>query len=871
MNRTSQAVTGTMSKAAKITPAEQQRLLESSTSVIKSEIFQMRKCLESKHKFMDALKHASNFLNELRTSSLNPKQYYELYILVYDGLNYLSNYLKDNKSSTSNYLIDLYELVQYAGNIIPRLYLMITIGSIYMNSEDAPINEILNDMLEMCKGVQNPIRGLFLRYYLIQRTKTFLINSENNENLNKLITFIVSNFIEMNKLWVRLQHQGHSSERAKRTEERNELKILVGSNLVILSQLDCINKELYNQKILPEILQQIVKCRDSIAQNYLLDVIIQIFPDNFQISSLKLFLNSLLMVNEDVNITTLLTSLIDRLIHYKKRNNEILNDISFLSKFDDFIVNLNESNPEFNVQDYCIIMNGILRLLLAFSNEDNDILNNMDLIYKLSIDKFNLIKEQDAENQSADGFKIILQSIENFDNFSSFFKINDDNYFNLFKLQSLPVKNEIAKMILNNLITNNIKVKSNEHLDIVFKYVDESILISSDGKLVMSDTKKDLFGTDSGGNASTVEGIMLDENYETLNRFLHMIYNKNSELYYQLLLNAERHLSKGDKLKVFPTLINIFIKLIRKMNLQNVEKKELVKHFNRVSKLIDTIKVELPIKALNLNLNCAQISNECSLNNISYEFFIESFIIYEEMIIESKIQIQCLMNIINKLMTMDQMIVHNVEDFDKLITKATLYGSRLLKKSDQCRAIYNSSHLWWINRDEMDDEDAIADEEPRSEVVTEDVDDISTEKTAGTDTKDSKEEGEEETRTETEVEAEDDPAALIVLKKDDKRVLECLQKSLRIADSIMDSNVSIELFVEILNQSIYYFIHGNEMINIRYLNGLIELIGNNFKEISQSEGSLSGAYSSTWSHYQRTLQYIKEQRAVDGRFHEIAV
>lgn len=128
-----------MSKINHVTPEEQQRLLSNSMSIIKTEIHQMRKCLETKHKFMDSLKHASNFLNELRTSSLNPKQYYELYIMVHDGLTYLANYLKDNKSSSNNYLIDLYELVQYAGNIIPRLYLMITIGSVYMEDRKSVV------------------------------------------------------------------------------------------------------------------------------------------------------------------------------------------------------------------------------------------------------------------------------------------------------------------------------------------------------------------------------------------------------------------------------------------------------------------------------------------------------------------------------------------------------------------------------------------------------------------------------------------------------------------------------------------------------------------------------------------------------------
>lgn len=36
---------------------------------------------QDKNKLMDALKHASNMLGELRTSMLSPKSYYELCIL----------------------------------------------------------------------------------------------------------------------------------------------------------------------------------------------------------------------------------------------------------------------------------------------------------------------------------------------------------------------------------------------------------------------------------------------------------------------------------------------------------------------------------------------------------------------------------------------------------------------------------------------------------------------------------------------------------------------------------------------------------------------------------------------------------------------
>ena len=147
---------------------------------------------------MDALKAASTMLAELRTSSLSPKQYYELYMAVFDALRHLSSYLYDAHVQDKHHLADLYELVQYAGNIVPRLCnvpsslsllkkelmlmgqggerldLMITVGTVYMSIPGAPIKEIMKDMMEMTRGVQHPTRGLFLRHYLSGMTRDHL-------------------------------------------------------------------------------------------------------------------------------------------------------------------------------------------------------------------------------------------------------------------------------------------------------------------------------------------------------------------------------------------------------------------------------------------------------------------------------------------------------------------------------------------------------------------------------------------------------------------------------------------------------------------------------------------------------------------------
>lgn len=44
-----------------------------------------------------------------------------------------------------------------------------------------------------------------------------------------------------------MQHQGHSRDREKREKERQELRILVGTNLVRLSQLEGVNVDKYKQ------------------------------------------------------------------------------------------------------------------------------------------------------------------------------------------------------------------------------------------------------------------------------------------------------------------------------------------------------------------------------------------------------------------------------------------------------------------------------------------------------------------------------------------------------------------------------------------------------------------------------------------------
>lgn len=270
-------------------------------------------------RMMDALNHASSLLNQLRTSTLAPKQYYELYISLTDELRHLIQFLTDQFQQGKK-LADLYELVQHAGNIIPRLYLLITVGYVYMKSCPNNRKEILRDLVEMCCGVQHPLRGLFLRNYLLQMCREVLPANDDNPSegtLQDSLDFILTNFAEMNKLWVRIQHQGHTRERYQKEKDRQDLRLLVGTNLVRLSQLEGLDVQCYKDVVLSSVLEQIVSSRDAIAQEYLMECLIQVFPDEFHLATLKPFFNSCALLKARVNVKNIVNALIEKLSNSK--------------------------------------------------------------------------------------------------------------------------------------------------------------------------------------------------------------------------------------------------------------------------------------------------------------------------------------------------------------------------------------------------------------------------------------------------------------------------------------------------------------------------------------------------------------------------
>ncbi|KAK9474636.1 vacuolar protein sorting-associated protein 35 [Dipodascopsis tothii] len=948
---------------------EQARLLDDALNVVRQQSHLMQKNLESKGKLMDALKHASTMLSELRTSSLGPKQYYELYMSVFDAMRNLSVYLKENHPN--NHLADLYELVQYAGNILPRLYLMVTVGTVYMSVPDAPVKEILKDMMEMCRGVQHPIRGLFLRYYLSGQSRDCLPvgDSEGPEgNLTDSIHFVITNFIEMNKLWVRLQHQGHSREREKRMRERQELQILIGINLVRLSQLEGVDKDIYQNTILPVILEQIVQCRDVLAQEYLLEVITQVFPDEFHLVTLDQFLSATGKLNPAVNVKNIVIAMIDRLAAFAIRERDaedpdvrrlkdakaaaklaaavkrirfrdnvaeeyglfrdhtvedevstpspadapalngdwdseparaepeepeveepeapadeaeapeeseeaeaapgspaseranlfgdddeditakkpapkangaangapkpatpkedelsgIPEDIRLFEVFWEQIQALLKARPDLSIGDVTALLVSLTNLCLnCYPTE----LGYIDEIMGFMREKTEEYKDN-AELHSSPAknnvLALLLAPISSYKSLLNVLAI--PHYVGLLHAQPYATRRSIAAAVAHSMLKNYTKIETPEDVEGVAELL-KVIIVEG-----QQTTGTAYGGIPPGASApmaipppakkTTAETDETVEEQGWLARMVHLIQSDVPDVQFRMLQTARKVFAQGgDRVRyTFPALVTQCIKLTQayrgRRYVDNAYAQKIVTVFKFAHELITqiytTVGPSIADTCLRLYIFAGQIADQVESEEVAYEFFAQAYLVYEEAISDSRAQFQALSVIAGALHSSRNF---TKENYETLITKNALYASKLLKKPDQCRAVYFASHLWW------------AVEIPIR--------------------------GEEEGKT--------------PLYRDGKRVLECLQRALRVADACMDTAVSVELFVEILNRYVYYFDRGCEMVSVKYVNGLLSLIQSNLSNTILDPST----NDSPRKHFERTIMYINTQKEEDERFDQI--
>lgn len=898
--------------------SEQKAILSGHLANIKAQSAHMRQCL-AENALLPALKHCSNMLNELRTSQLTPKFYYELYMATFDSLEVLLVYLlaRHNKraraaealaadeaaltaaveapSASSGgvpptlsspqgqgvpkevpptlsppnlspptlspptnhpppkqpFLADLYELVQYSGNIIPRLYMMVVVGTTYMATPNAPTKELMRDMLEMCRGVQHPVRGLFLRYYLLQRIKALLPLSTRGE-FDETVEFLVANFIEMNKLWVRLQHQGHSLERLVRLQERRELKILVGLNLVrLLQAVDDFGGDAYEpvqyyrDRIFPLITEQIIQCRDPLAQSYLVDVIIQVFPVTFHLATLGELLTLVLSLNIQLSKSELVLALVDRLAGDDAAGGE--GGAAVFATFWDFYQRLAEVDAEMGAAEHSGMLQAFVKLLLR----GGDSAGGLDEVFRVAAERATAATAAETAAAAAGAeagadaaagapvwLDLLLLPIAQFRPIQALLAI--PHFRLLYSAMAPPQQHQVSLAIAERLLGTRLDTAE---IDGVFPYL--SVLIEDQSALRMS-TARQLGVTPSFQTAAATVPKSFLQVQETVSKAVHLVTGADAHKSLANLMHLrKRYYSKGgaNVLYTYPTLVSQMLHHLRLAGHRraraaaagDTETLVLTTNFKHLLATIDELYQTHPSHLeliLQLYLSAAAVADQLELELIAYEFFTQCFIVYEENLILNTggaasphsamggglVPYQLVLAIASKLAALRCFLRDNYENF---ITKVTLYGSKLLKKHDQCRAVYHCAHLWWWCESHVD----------------------------GSPTVEGGDGG---------------------LYRDPKRVLECLQKALRVADLCMNPFLSLRLFVEILDRCLIFYVYGNPTVDARYINGLIELIRTNLESLKGDADDDEAVFASIRGSFERTLAYIEEQR-VEDRFSDIVV
>lgn len=206
-------------------------------------------------------------------------------------------------------------------------------------------------------------------------------------------------------------------------------------------------------------------------------------------------------------------------------------------------------------------------------------------------------------------------------------------------------------------------------------------------------------------------------------------------------------------------------------------------------------------------------------------------IIYEDELTDSKVQLRALISMVGTLLSCRSL---PGPDYDTLITKTTQYGAKLLKKPDQCRVVTLCSHLFWAGTEVCEPPVPF----PPLAFVTRPW--------CGS------------------------HGLLVrvcarvggVVQEDEvrcqpRRVLECLQRSLKIADACMSSTpMHVHLFIEILDQYLYYFENDNPQITDKYISGLIALINTHIENMESSNQR-----SEVEAHYRNTKEHIRGLQA----------
>ena len=811
--------------------------LEKGLKKIKEQSFHINSAIE-KNNLRQCLKEAYTMLCELRTNELSPKNYYNLYASCVDTMLTIKNYMAE-EINRGRRLIDLYDDVQQAQHVIPRLYLMITVGSIYIERVPRSARIIIYDMLGLVKAVQNPIKGLFLRNYLLKMMKDKLPDKDNiylrqGASFEDSLKFIIENMEEMNRLWIRLSVGVSGGEKMKREKERDELKVLIGESMNKLSSLENLNLELYEQNVLPKLINIILNSKDKLCQQYLMECIIHAFADSYNVKCIEKLLEAISNLEQGVDIGNIFVSLMQKLgnyfgRHHKNEENN-MNDNekqifetaqniypSLLKNFNGYM-NKNINNKDNNNP---VELNKLLNLILSFMkfsiqcSPPEQKFESINNIFSLALELSNKQKHKINENC----INIIgLLLIEPLNNGINIFKMND--FIPLMNFLNYKNKKNLGLNLIEALINDADKenptmerIDSLDSLDNVLRFIQPLL----------------------GDRRDSVKEEESTYEYEQsiVSKLVFIIRTNNPEIIYKILNDLKNIFSHGGinrRKYTLPPLANRIIQfchditicyenklglieekkknntyvkeIIESLDIKRVENDEIfvklmINIYKLLTETIDLISQEQPEMAFKLFLQSASQVNSISCNKEKLQESCTTFIknainIYEEGRYNQNKRYDMLVQISSLLISLNI----NKELIEVIIEDLIKGSQKIVQREEQCKVMLIISQLYFT------------------------------------------------------------------IFKDSKKVMDCLNKARRFADFAMTNPKNLILFVEYLNKILYFIEKEEKVIDIKpeQVEDIIELIKGHIRTIKNIPSDDVSFLENIETYFKNTLNVVKYRK-----------
>ena len=337
------------------------------------------KIYPSSKNFSKCFLDTASLISLLKVNLLTPSNYYLLYIdtmeLLQETIEY---YIRDNVSKGIK-IKYIYESVQQCQYLIPRIYLMIISGSVYLGLYPIKYREIIYDLLNVVKCIQNPLRGFWIRYFLFKSLKNILpikigeyISNEEYFFLyrNISLSFLMTNLEELVLFAMRTKKEIYIDD--KKIEEKQRINMIQSIEEVIeeISCMKGVDKNIFVNKILPKMFDIIFKVENG--NDYYLEQIIisaiikyfniELYYESQGISIIFLILRKIID-NKEIDKISMFNNLLNNYTKFIKNirknenaslRNEIISSITttfplFLEKYNELQTTYkNSEEKEFN-------------------------------------------------------------------------------------------------------------------------------------------------------------------------------------------------------------------------------------------------------------------------------------------------------------------------------------------------------------------------------------------------------------------------------------------------------------------------------------------------------------------------------------------